>query len=63
MPARRSKSEPGTESEVCRAVKEALLTAFGDRPLDLDVARRGLALAAHDLIDLQRREVASQERK
>lgn len=47
---------PVTEDEVCRVVKQALLTAFGDRPLDADVARRGLSHAAFDLIQLKLEE-------
>lgn len=58
MPTKRAEPEPVTESEVCRAVKEALLTSFGDRPLDPEVARRGLAHAAFDLIQLQLEEAA-----
>lgn len=58
MPAKRSKpANPVTEAEVALAVKQAL-TGFGDRPLDPDVARRGLAHAAHDLIQLKLRAVA-----
>ena len=34
MPAKRAVSNPVTEAEVCEAVKKALLTAFGDWPLD-----------------------------
>ncbi len=54
---------PVTEAEVCDAVKRALLTEFGDRFLDPGVARRGLAHAAHDLIQLELREVAASSRK
>jgi len=59
MRARRTLPEPVTESEVRQAVKEALLTAFGDRHLDIEVARRALAHAAFDLIELHLREVGA----
>jgi hypothetical protein len=39
-------------------VKECLATAFGNRPLDPDVARRGLAHVGFDLIELKLREIA-----
>jgi len=60
MAANLSKPSPVTEHEVCRIVKEALLTAFGGRPVETDVVRRGLVLAASDLIQLRLCEVAAQ---
>jgi hypothetical protein len=62
MPAKR-KPEPVTEQEVRQAVKECLAKAFGDRPLDPDVARRGLAHAGFDLIELKLREIAGKGKK
>jgi hypothetical protein len=55
MPA---KPDPVTEQEVRQVVKECLATAFGNRPLDPDVARRGLAHVGFDLIELKLREIA-----
>lgn len=61
MAAKRKKpTEPVTVAEVCQAVKETLATAFGARPLDPSVARRWLAHAAFDLIEMQLQEVAAQ---
>jgi hypothetical protein len=51
------KPEPVTESEVTEVVLRALSTAFGDRPLTEDVARRGLANAAWEIIQLHLKEV------
>jgi hypothetical protein len=63
MPKRTRSLEPVTEQEVRQAVKEALVRAFGDRPLDPDVARRGLAHAGFDLIELKLREVAAKSKR
>lgn len=62
MPKRKS-PDPVTEEEVSRVVKEAILNAFEGRVLDFDVARRGLADAAHDLIQLELQEVARAGKK
>jgi hypothetical protein len=62
MPAKRT-VEPVTEQEVRQAVKECLAKAFGDRPLDPDVARRGLAHVGFDLIELKLREVAAKSKR
>lgn len=61
MPAKRSipkPVEPVTEAEVSEVVKRAIVTAFKGRPLDPDVARRGLGHAAHDMINLKLETVA-----
>jgi hypothetical protein len=52
------KSEPVTESEVTEVVLRALSTAFGDRPLTQDVARRGLRMAQFRFIELELAEKA-----
>lgn len=54
MPAARS---PVTESEVTQAVLECLAGKFKGRILDQGVARRGLAQAAFELIQIQLKEV------
>jgi len=36
-------------------------SAFGDRPLNAETARRGLAMAAHDLILIELREVSQRK--
>jgi hypothetical protein len=51
------KPPPVTEQEVTTVVLRALSTAFGNRPLDVNVARRGLAQAAFELIQLHLKEV------
>jgi hypothetical protein len=60
MPKR--KPEPVTETEVAFVVLRTLATAFGDRPLDQDTARRGLAMAANKIVNLHMREVAEKEK-
>lgn len=62
MPAKRP-PEPVTATEVEQAVLHTLATAFGDRPLDQDDARRGLALAANTVINLHMREVAEKAKR
>jgi len=58
MAKRSTTLEPVTEQEVEEAVLRTLGTGFGNRPLDVDTARRGLANAAYSLIELHLREVA-----
>jgi hypothetical protein len=48
---------PVTESEVTEVVLRALSTAFGDRPLTEDVARRGLRQAQFEFKMLHLKEV------
>lgn len=57
MAKRQTTLEPVTEREVGQAVLRTIGTAFGNRPLDVDTARWGLANAAFTLIELHLREV------
>ena len=50
------KTNPVTVEEVARTTLTAIIRAFGDRPLDINTARRGLAQAAFDLTQLEHRE-------
>jgi hypothetical protein len=63
MAKRTTTVEPVTVREVADVVLKALATAFGDRPLDTDTARRGLSHAAFDLIQLELGEAAAHAAK
>jgi hypothetical protein len=41
---------------IFRVVLQAIVGAFGDKPLDIDTARKGLAHAGFELIQLALRE-------
>lgn len=61
--SRRKAPSPVTVAEVSAAVLRAIATAFGDRPVDNDTLRRGLADAAHQLITIELRTVAERAKK
>lgn len=61
--SRRKAPSPVTVAEVSAAVLRAIATAFGDRPVDNDTLRRGLADAAHRLITIELRAVAERAKK
>jgi len=50
------KPDPVTMEEVARATVTAIMQAFGDRPMEINTARRGLAQAAFDLRQLEGRK-------
>ena len=53
---KKPKPEPLTVEEVSKVVLTAIVYAFGDRPLDVDTARKGLAHAGFELIQIALRE-------
>lgn len=62
--AKRSRpAEPVTVAEVEQAVLKAIAEKFGDRPLDVDTAKKGLAHAGFTLIEMHLREVAERAKK
>jgi hypothetical protein len=64
MAAKRTRAlEPVTATEVTAAVLKTIATAFGDRPLGQEVARQGLAMAAHEIIMLTIKEAAAKARR
>ncbi|WP_428661423.1 hypothetical protein [Reyranella sp.] len=57
------KPDPVTVEEVARITVTAIVRAFGGRPMDINTARRGLAQAAFDLIQLEHRKSGRWEKK
>jgi hypothetical protein len=50
--------KPVTADQLADTVVKAIVREFGDRTLDIDTARHGLALAAERLVMAHMREVA-----
>lgn len=63
MPKRPKTPDPVTVAEVERAVLKAIAETFGDRPLDVETAKKGLAHAGFTLIEMHLREVAERAKK
>jgi len=49
------KPDPVTMEEVARITVTAIVRAFGERSMDINTARRGLAQAAFELVELEQR--------
>jgi hypothetical protein len=53
--------KPVTVEEVGYVVLRAIAEAFDGRPLNIDVARKGLAMAAFDMIQMHLKEASEQD--